>query len=56
MNGHLVISKYKNTNDIDMLVIEDDAFINKTIETISDIKAVLTHEQYNEYCMKVGEQ
>ncbi len=53
VNGHLVVGKYKDANDIDVLVIEDDAFANKTI---SDIKTILTYEQYKEHCFKVGEK
>lgn len=57
MNGHLVCEKYTDTDDYGFdfisLIIEDSAVLNKSIEE-KDFKTILTKEQYQANCYKVG--
>lgn len=57
VNGHLVIDKYEDVdeygNDFWCLIIEDDSLLNRSIRE-EDIKTILTKEQSEANCYKVG--
>ena len=57
VNGYLVIDKYEDVdeygNDFWCLIIEDDSLLNRSIRE-EDIKTILTKEQYEANCYKVG--
>lgn len=57
VNGHLVIDKYEDVdeygNDFWCLIIEDDSLLNRSIRE-ENIQTILTKEQYEANCYKVG--
>lgn len=57
VNRHLVIDKYEDVdeygNDFWCLIIEDVSLLNKTIRE-EDIQTILTKEQFDVNCYKVG--
>lgn len=57
VNGHLVIDKYEDVdeygNNFWCLIIEDDSLLNRSIRE-EDIKTILTKEQSEANCYKVG--
>lgn len=57
VNRHLIIDKYEDVdeygNDFWCLIIEDDSLLNRSIKE-EDIKTILTKEQFDAACYKVG--